>query len=885
MKPGPSGEDSGALPIDTNIIAAATPKRPQHEPINPKAGSSPNQSVAAHPTPVSVSNALAGDSAANTATPKHDKEMARRFLAGLDPNASRFTFQLFSDSAAGRPEIFHGSLDELWPKVLMLNTPQRGVGVFVTISETDFKGRSTNNIVRPRAIFADADGKEQAERSRTVLEGCGASPSMAVNSGRGYHFYFCADVPRDQFSILQEQLSTKLGTDAAVKDLPRVMRLPGTLHLKDPTKPRLVRLLNSPNPHWQFSELVGKLGLSPANPSLNQGPSKTANVTRAKPDPSKFTCADREHLQKVFGLHSEDKLAAGLETNIEEIRSAVSAIPPSAIATEPEWMKLARALAHEAAVFNKVEQLWEILDTASRPAPGYDEADNRSRWLRYIDEALDRENPITIDTVFHMALDNGWKGWSPPTAASPPSSAVWSAADLQFSFSNIPHRKWLYGIDLIRGEITFLAAPGGAGKTALAIGRAIEIATGVEILEEKIYQAHPLKVLFINGEDGGSEIARRIWAFSLAHAHKLAGQNLNRLYVAGTDDARVQRLSFLKTEKNLSTLNPDAFQVLKSALDTFQPDLLVLDPLVAFCGSGDMNASAVVAPVIRELKRLATESNCAVLIIHHTRKGGEKDNAEAISGSAAMVNLARRALMVMPMTESEATKFGVLPSERWRYFKLVDAKSNFAPRSADSPWYLLRSVELPNAEPPVYLFGDSVQAVQRVNLSALQAAPPTADDQKIQDAILDLLDRGKMIDGQSYPYSPSLAGAQNARPVLDDAMRAVAKATAPQQWNSGDLEAVVKHAIKQMKRDDDGRLFEEEITKGRFRNRRALRVNRARISGVGSDGGAPLGDPTVSQEDKGLDKESAALECAPKMSAADRAAARVAAAHRKARFR
>ena len=50
MKPGPSGEDSGALPIDTNIIAAATPKRPQHEPINPKAGSSPNQSVAAHPT-------------------------------------------------------------------------------------------------------------------------------------------------------------------------------------------------------------------------------------------------------------------------------------------------------------------------------------------------------------------------------------------------------------------------------------------------------------------------------------------------------------------------------------------------------------------------------------------------------------------------------------------------------------------------------------------------------------------------------------------------------------------------------------------------------------------------------------------------------------------
>ena len=64
------------------------------------------------------------------------------------------------------PKFSTAALDEVWPKVLTLNTPQRGVGVFVTISETDFKGRSTNNIVRPRAIFADADSKEQAEQCR-----------------------------------------------------------------------------------------------------------------------------------------------------------------------------------------------------------------------------------------------------------------------------------------------------------------------------------------------------------------------------------------------------------------------------------------------------------------------------------------------------------------------------------------------------------------------------------------------------------------------------------------------------------------------------------------------------------------------------------------------
>ena len=388
---------------------------------------------------------------------------------------------------------------------------------------------------------------------------------------------------------------------------------------------------------------------------------------------------------------------------------------------------------------------------------------------------------------------------------------------------------------MIRGEITVLAAPGGVGKTALATGVAIEIATDTVLLGEKIYRAQPLKVLFINGEDGASEIHRRVLAFCLAHAHKLGGQNLDRLYVAGADDPRVQRLSFLKTtDRNFSMLDQSGFQVLEFALETLQPDLLVLDPLVAFCGGGNMNDNAVMAQVIRELKRLATKRDCAVLVVHHTRKGADDGNAEGISGASATVNLARRALMPVPMTEDEAKKLGVLPSERFRYFKLVDAKSNLAPRSADSPWYRLNSVELPNPEPPVYPYGDNVQAVQRVNLLLSQAAPATTDNQKIWDAIIDLVDRGKMIDGKSYPYSPSLAGAHNTRSLLDDAMAAVASATAPRQWPAGDLKAVTERAITKLR--ECGVLVEEEMpSTGRFRRGRALRFDRSRIPDIGRD--------------------------------------------------
>ena len=83
----------------------------------------------------------------------HDKGMAAEFVAVLDPGATRFTFQFFSDGAGKYAKVVHGSLDEVWPQVLANNTAGRGVGVFVTINETDFQGRSAEHILRPRALF------------------------------------------------------------------------------------------------------------------------------------------------------------------------------------------------------------------------------------------------------------------------------------------------------------------------------------------------------------------------------------------------------------------------------------------------------------------------------------------------------------------------------------------------------------------------------------------------------------------------------------------------------------------------------------------------------------------------------------------------------------
>src|SRR5258708_34741089 len=93
-------------------------------------------------------------------------------------------------------------------------------------------------------------------------------PSMVVKTGRGAHYYFLTEVHRDKFREWQEKLIGRLGTDPAIKDLARVMRLAGTLHLKDQTQARLVQLESVSGRRWTPSELAMSLELSaPVRPA------------------------------------------------------------------------------------------------------------------------------------------------------------------------------------------------------------------------------------------------------------------------------------------------------------------------------------------------------------------------------------------------------------------------------------------------------------------------------------------------------------------------------------------------------------------------------------------------------------------------------------------
>jgi hypothetical protein len=90
-----------------------------------------------------------------------------------------------------------------------------------------------------RAVFADTDGAP-LEPIIDVL-----TPHMVAESSPGkYHVYWLVtDFPLDRFAPVQVAIANKFGTDASVKDLSRLMRMPGFYYNKnEPFLSRLVAL-------------------------------------------------------------------------------------------------------------------------------------------------------------------------------------------------------------------------------------------------------------------------------------------------------------------------------------------------------------------------------------------------------------------------------------------------------------------------------------------------------------------------------------------------------------------------------------------------------------------------------------------------------------------
>ena len=87
-----------------------------------------------------------------------DLSAAQAFIAALAGRDSPVTFQTFPEreGATCRPMVKHGSLSNYGDTLRKAN--EAGAGVFVTINETNLRGRKASDVLKIRAVFADFDG-------------------------------------------------------------------------------------------------------------------------------------------------------------------------------------------------------------------------------------------------------------------------------------------------------------------------------------------------------------------------------------------------------------------------------------------------------------------------------------------------------------------------------------------------------------------------------------------------------------------------------------------------------------------------------------------------------------------------------------------------------
>ena len=150
----------------------------------------------------------------------------------------------------------HGTLEERGDALWDLN--QRGAGVFVMVNAGDGGGRKANNVVRVRALFADLDGAPLEPVLAVPLH-----PHIVVESSpQRYHAYWLVnDCPLEDFTRLQSAIAAKFGSDPKVKDLPRVMRVPGFWHQKGVPFQTRIMSASSAEP-CTVAQIVEGVGLS-----------------------------------------------------------------------------------------------------------------------------------------------------------------------------------------------------------------------------------------------------------------------------------------------------------------------------------------------------------------------------------------------------------------------------------------------------------------------------------------------------------------------------------------------------------------------------------------------------------------------------------------------
>ncbi len=255
-----------------------------------------------------------------------------------------------------------------------------------------------------------------------------------------------------------------------------------------------------------------------------------------------------------------------------------------------------------------------------------------------------------------------------------------------------PPRQWLFNKHFIRGYVSATIAPGGLGKSSLALVEAVAMVSSRPLLGVQVKRR--LNVWVWNGEDPIDETQRRILAI-LLHYRVPSEEVEGRLFISSGRDIP---LLIAEKVKDRIDVNERIVGELVREIKEKQIDVIVVDPFVS-SHSVPENDNGAIDRVVKTWAKIADRAECAVELIHHVRKPGNGQSEFTVDdarGAVALIGAVRSARVLNSMTKEEAARADVQEQDRRSYFRLDNGKANMAPPMDGAAWHKIVSMPLDN---------------------------------------------------------------------------------------------------------------------------------------------------------------------------------------------
>ncbi len=240
-----------------------------------------------------------------------------------------------------------------------------------------------------------------------------------------------------------------------------------------------------------------------------------------------------------------------------------------------------------------------------------------------------------------------------------------------------PPVDYLFENILIKGIIGGLFAQGGTGKTYLIVCLMLSAALGKQSFRT-FRPTRSMRVLGLLGEDPQDMIHRRVRSI-------LCGfDDIDKTMLA--DNLRLycnRPAPLMKLDSN-NPIRTEALEWLKVEVETFRPELIVIDPKSMFYGM-DENSNDNNTQWVNALKEL-TFNGATVLYCHHVTKAMSSAlELNGARGGSALADGSRFCANMRQLTEDDAKRYSI--DKPWRYVEFKVTKNSYVPKLPGSIFF------------------------------------------------------------------------------------------------------------------------------------------------------------------------------------------------------